>query len=279
MPRAVSLVSLADTVSEKSYRFSIDDNIRFFRDLALSRPASIFDNAYMALLYRLHERYETRFQLNVYYESERFTLAQMPDVYRSEWLANAGWLRLSFHARADRPADPYQSAGYAQVRGDCEAVHAELRRFAGEALMSGFTTLHFVTATREGCRALADCGYRGLIALCRTYDGAPRLSYYLDAEAAQFLDQNGLARDPETGMIFVRNDLVLNALPAGEIRPRLDALHSSGRRSDFLEVMIHEQYFYPDYSRCLPDFAAHMETAILWLRENGHRSVFLDEIL
>lgn len=279
MPRAVSLVSLADTVSEKSYRFSIDDNIRFFRDLALSRPVSIFDNAYMALLYRLHERHGTRFQLNVYYETDNFTLAQMPDVYRSEWLANSGWLRLSFHARADQPADPYQNAGYAQVRGDCEAVHAELRRFAGEPLMSGFTTLHFVAATREGCRALADCGYRGLIALCRAYDGAPHLSYYLDEEAALFLDRNGLARDPETGMIFVRNDLVLNALPAGEIRPRLDGLRGSGRRTDFVEVMIHEQYFYPDYSHYLPDFAARMETAILWLRENGYRSVFLDEIL
>lgn len=279
MTQTVPLVSLADAVSERCYRFSIDDNIRFFSDLARERPASIFDNAYLKLLYQLHDRHGTRFQLNVYYETEGFTLARMPDVYRAEWQANADWLRLSFHARADRPAEPYRNAGYAQVREDCEAVHAELRRFAGESLMSGFTTIHFVAATREGCRALADCGIRGLIALCRAYDNAPRLSYYLDEAAALFLDHNGLARDPETGMLFVRNDLVLNALPADGICPRLDGLRDSGRRSDFIEVMIHEQYFYPDYSRHLPDFAARMEAAILWLRENGYRSIFLDEIL
>lgn len=279
MDKPVTLLSLADAVQEKSYRFSIDDNIWVFRDIARQRPASLFDNDYLATLYRLHRKHGTRFQLNVYYETEGFNLTQMPDCYREEWAANAGWLRLSFHAKADQPGHPYAGAGYDQVKAECEAVHEQIRRFAGEQSLSYFTTIHFVAATREGCRALQDCGIKGLIALCSDGQGGVRLSYYLDEPAARLLEQNGLAQDQDNGLIFIRNDMVINTVPEEDIRPRLEQLKASDKRDSFVEVMIHEQYFYPDYPYHLPDFAVRMETAILWLRENGYRSVYLEEIV
>lgn len=279
MEKPVTLVSLADAVEEKVYRFSIDDNIWVFRDIARQRPSSLFENEYLGTLYRLHRKHGTRFQLNVYLETDGFDLSQMPDCYRQEWAANADWLRLSFHARADQPGRPYAEAGYEQVKADCEAVHQQIRRFAGEQSLSYYTTIHFVAATRDGCRALQDCGIKGLIALCSDGQGGVRLSYYLDEPAARLLDHCGLAQDVESGLAFIRNDMVINTVPEKEIRPRLEQLKASGKKDSFVEVMIHEQYFYPDYPYHLPDFAVRMETAIVWLKENGYRSVYLEEIL
>lgn len=86
MEKPVTLVSLADAVEEKVYRFSIDDNIWVFRDIARQRPSSLFENEYLGTLYRLHRKHGTRFQLNVYLETDGFDLSQMPDCYRQEWL-------------------------------------------------------------------------------------------------------------------------------------------------------------------------------------------------
>lgn len=83
----------------------------------------------------------------------------------------------------------------------------------------------------------------------------------------------------DNGLTFIRNDMVINTVPEGEIRPRLEQLKASDKRDGFVEVMIHEQYFYPDYPYYLPDFAVRMETAVLWLKENGYQSVYLEDIL
>ncbi len=90
----------------KYYRFSLDDNIWVFRDLAYGRYHSIFDHPYLSFLREIHEEFHTKIQLNVYYETDEFCLAQMPDRYKEEWEENARWLRLSFHARANDPRGP-----------------------------------------------------------------------------------------------------------------------------------------------------------------------------
>ena len=58
----------------KKYRFSLDDNIWVFRDIARNNYSSIFENDYLALLKSIHEEFGTKIQLNVYYETEGFTL-------------------------------------------------------------------------------------------------------------------------------------------------------------------------------------------------------------
>ena len=109
----------------KYYRFSLDDNIWVFRDLARGRYHSIFEHPYLSFLREIHEEFHSKIQLNVYYETEGFCLSQMPDSYKGEWEENADWLRLSFHARADDPPSPYEKSGYAELFADCSgSAHA-----------------------------------------------------------------------------------------------------------------------------------------------------------
>ena len=61
--------------------------------------------------------------------------------------------------------------------------------------------------------------------------------------------QHRLWHDSETDISFLCNNIVLNAVSSDEI-PSLLLRQSS----NIYDVMIHEQYFYPDYIDYQPDF-------------------------
>lgn len=56
-----------DGHSRPRYRFSIDDNSFFLRDVAQNKYASLFDCFYLEMLRKLHKKYAARFVLNIYY--------------------------------------------------------------------------------------------------------------------------------------------------------------------------------------------------------------------
>ena len=101
-----------------NYHFFIEDNIWFLRDLNREQPASIFDHPYTAMLKRLHEKFGMKVQLDIFIETEGFSLEDMTDKYKAEWQANADWLCFGFHARTEFPEDPYLNATYDEVYKD-----------------------------------------------------------------------------------------------------------------------------------------------------------------
>ena len=169
---------LWDQRSFPRYRFSLDDDVLFLRDIALKRPKSLFDNFYLGFMRDLRDRYGAKTHINIYYAYEDFDLRQMPDTYKSEWRDNADWLQLSFHARADHPRDPYKEASAEKILTDYRQVRDETLRFAGEESWSLFTTIHWGEGTRLGCRALRQEGIWGLAGY---FIPAPdlRVNYYL----------------------------------------------------------------------------------------------------
>ena len=133
-----------DRHSFPRYRFSIDDNSFFLRDIAKRRYKSLFDCFYLEALRKLHRKYGTRFVLNIYYTTGKdFDLTQFPDRYKAEWKNNAGWLRLAFHARANEPARPYQDAEPKQLIADLDQVAKQIVRFAGEEVYTPPTVIHW----------------------------------------------------------------------------------------------------------------------------------------
>lgn len=250
-----------------AYCFTIDDNVRFLKEITETAPRSLFDHPYTAMLRRLHERFNIKIQLNLFYQMPGFTLADMTAAYRREWQENADWLKLSFHSKEETDR-PYASSPYEEVYRDCEAVHREILRMAGKASLAATTTVHCCYTTREGRRALADLGMRGLLGLFGT-----RISYSLTEEQAAILCE-GKTLSHE-GVTYGKLDLVVNNFKHEDVLPMLNSLLTQ----DELHVMIHEQYFYPDYRNYQPDFEEKLATVFTRLAAAGFQNRLFEEMI
>ncbi len=264
--------------AENRYRLSLDDNIFFLKDINENSAAyrSIFENPYLGFLKQVHDTFGTRIHLNLYYQTDGFNLSQMTGKFKNEWKENAAWLRLSFHALQNDPDRPYLNAGYDQVKNDCIKVKEQIRRFAGEELMDSVTTLHWGTASVDGCRALRDEGYTALAGYFNA-EGPDTVSYYLNDEKRLHVNNRFLWKDESEGIIFSRLALVINTVRLEEIVPWLDALRSNNHKPAYIDLMIHEQYFYSFYKDYQPDYRQKVMTAVKWAADNSYRPAFLSE--
>ena len=260
------------------YRFSVDDNIWFLKDITSNaeKYKSIFDNPYLGFMKQVHDTFGTKIHFNLFYQTEGFNLSQMTDKFKDEWKSNADWLGLSFHALGEFPDRPYISAGYDQVNNDCSLVMEQIKRFAGEEVMGQETTLHWGEGTVEACRALRDHGYTALAGYFNVDDNEAPVSYYLNEEQRRHIKKRFIWRDNKEGIIFSRIALVVNTVKLEEIIPYLDNLKET-YNPRYIDLMIHEQYFYPDYFSYQPDFRDKVMTAVKWAVDNGYKPAFLKE--
>lgn len=249
------------------YRFSVDDNIWFLRDLSFGHYSSIFEHPYLKVYKDLHDRYGAKFQLNIYYETEGFDLSQMTDKFKTEWIENSNWLRLSFHAKADAPEAPYLNASYEEAYEDCTKVHREIIRFAGREALDLYTTIHYCVASPDAVKAFKDAGICGLVGLFEPGRYCYNLCYDEFTEPYKY--------DKESNLYYFVNDMIVNLFPLSEIVPRLERV----KEKEFVEVMIHEQYFYDYFHMYQPNFAAKVEACLTYFTECGRKSVFLDELI
>lgn len=253
------------------FRFSVDDNIWFFKDLAQNNYNSIFDNSYLALYKRLHEKYNLKVQLNLFYQYENFDLSKMPERYKQEWINNKDWLQMSFHSKNEKTL--YTNSGYDKLFEDCQTVNNEIKRFAGAEVLNSFTTIHCCKTTQEGNKALKTLGVKGLAGLFGT-DKNPKQSYSLKYQDFKDIYTDCYYYDKAIDMYFVNIDMVINTFNIEDIIPYL----SKYIGKEHIEIMIHEQYFYPHYYMYQPDYKKKLNTAISYLLDNNYKSCFLNEI-
>ncbi|MBR5231814.1 MAG: hypothetical protein IKW00_06145 [Clostridia bacterium] len=254
----------------KTFCFTVDDNIRFLQSLSAGKEESLFENPYLALFKHLHEKYDLKVQLNLFYELSGFDLSQMPDRFKAEWEQNAHWLKMSFHSRLEKK-DPYISADYEEVYADCTAVRHQILRFAGEKSLGKTTTIHYCQLTPNGIQAMQDLGVQGLLGLFGS-DKSPYSSYSLPENDCALLRKGEILQ--RNDMRFYSLDLVMTLYDTESLLRRLQTfLHR-----DSLRVMIHEQYFYPDYHAYQPDFAQKLDLAFDFLTKNGYESCFAEEL-
>ncbi len=267
------------------FRISLDDNIRFLADIAKHRDIyrSVFENGYLALLRRLHGEYGAKFHANLFFEScdGKFTLADMPDTFKAEFSANADWLRFSFHARAELPDRPYLTDDGSILAADLIRVAREIIRFAGkDAYAKADTTLHWGACTSAGAQTMHAHGIRHVAGFFNTdkNGNAGAVSYHIQGESCPAIAKNGLWHDAETGLFCTKIDTVLNNGSCDTIRAELDTAKKKAPSRGFFEALIHEQYFYKDYRRYLPDFEARLRVALDFAREHALKPAFLSEL-
>lgn len=252
-----------------NYHFFIEDNVWFLRDLNRDRPNSVFEHPYLAMLKSLHEKYGTKVQLDIFFSTEGFNLSQMTDQYKAEWQANSDWLCFGFHARSEFPGFMYKEASYNEVCEDCQKIHREILRFAGEECLSLYTSVHFAAISEEGKRALKDCGIKGMIDLF-AFKGIEESAYGIafDDKSEPF------TYDEKSGFYYYNNDMIINLYTLDEI----DEFVANIPKKPLTLVMIHEQYFYDYYAAYQPDYAEKLDRVMGLLQDRGCKSVFLGEI-
>ena len=255
----------------KNFCFTVDDNIIFLKELTRGSYGSIFEHPYLAMYLRLHQKYDLKIQLNLFYEDGEFALCEMTDRFACEWRDCSDWLKLSFHSRLENER-PYLQSGYDEVFEDCAAVHREILRFASKESLARTTTVHYCRTTHEGLAALAAGGVCGLLGL---YGNAekPRGSYQSTPEECELLRSGATVHSG--GIAYGAIDVIMNAHSREKILEKLDAL--MGR--EHINVMIHEQYFYPDYPRYQSDFEQKISAAFERLSDGGYMSVFFEDII
>jgi len=268
-----------DRHSFARYRFSIDDNSFFLRDVASKRYKSLFDCFYLEALRKLHRKYGTKFVLNIYYTTgDDFNLTQFPDRYKGEWARNAGWLRLAFHARANDPARPYQDAEPKRLIADLDQVAEQIVRFAGEKVYTPPTVIHwgmtrpaaFKPLYRRGVRVLS--GY-----FVRDAKARWDINYRLPDSISEYLSRHDAWKHFGSGIVFSRVDIVCNSVPVAKTVPLLKPLAKDPNTAEVMDLFTHEQYFWPFYRHHIPDHAQRLETAIRFVTEQGYKPVFYHE--
>jgi hypothetical protein len=269
---------LWDRNSRPRYRFAVDDNSFFLRDIWQHGYTSLFDCFYLAMLRDLHEKYRTKFVLNIYYTTaDEFDLTKFPDRYRTEWRDNAHWLKLAFHAHADLPPRPYINAPPEQLIADWDKIRDEIYRFAGEETYSPTTIVHFAEVRPSAWKSLAERGVTVLSGyFVRQGDEWP-VSYRMDPTRAEYLSRHDALKDFPSGIVFSKIDIVCNSVPLDQIVPWLDEVGRDPNRAEIIDLMTHEQYFWPFYANYLPDHPQRIEAAIRWVTERGYEPVFLHE--
>ena len=267
-----------DRHSRPRYRFSIDDNSFFLRDVAQKRYKSLFDCFYLAMLRELNKKYGAKFAVNIYYTTgDDFNLTQFPDRYRAEWRDNAGWLKLAFHAHADQPDRPYQDAPPEKLIADLDRVAEQIHRFAGEASYAPPTVIHWGMTRHSAFKPLAARGVRVLSGYFGKSGGVWDVNYRWDDERSEYLSRHDAWKDFSSGIVFSRVDIVCNNVPLEKIAATLEPLTKDPNTAEIMDLFTHEQYFWPFYRNYLPDHPQRLDAALRWVTERGYKPVFFHE--
>lgn len=287
-----------DRHSKPRYRFAIDDNSFFLRDITVKRYTSLFESPYLNGLRKLNRKYGTKFVLNCFYATPEndFNLSQFPTRYKAEWADNANWLKLAFHAHAEFPDRPYQNCAPEKLAEDLDRVAAEIRRFAGKATYSPPTIIHWGMVQPAAWKVLTERGVKCLSgsfhpntgsfyttegeAFPVEKTGTPfgyDVSYSLDNARSEYLGRHDALKDFASGIVFSKVDIVCNNVPVDKIVPLLEPLTRDPNTAEIMDLFTHEQYFWPFYHNYRPDHFLRLETAIRFCTEHGYDPVFFHE--
>ncbi len=275
-----------DRYSEPRYRFAIDDNSFFLRDIARKNYKSLFDCFYLKMLRGLYQKYGAKFVLNIYYTAADdaqfptaadFRLPQFPARYKSEWRDNAHWLKLAFHAHSNKPDRPYQDTPPEKLIADMKLIDAEIRRFAGDETCTVTTCIHWGMMRPSTFKPLYAYGVRVLSSDFWFRQGKWDVNCELPDDVSAYLASHDAWKDFESGLVFSMVDIVCNSVPANRIAATLEPLGKDPRRAEIMDLFTHEQYFWPFYMNYIPDHAQRIENAIRWVTERGYKPVLFHE--
>lgn len=160
---------------------------------------------------------------------------------------------------------------------DLDRVAAEIVRFAGEAAYAPPSLIHWGMVQPPALAALASRGVRALSGyFCRAAWGWD-VNYLLDDARSEYLSRHDALKDFASGIVFSRVDIVCNNVALEKVEPTLAAAADDPNTAEVMDLLTHEQYFWPFYARYVPDHFERLDAAIRCVTERGYEPVWLHE--
>lgn len=265
------------------YRFQVDDNSFFTRDIHQKNYKSIFDSPYLAMFREFRRKYGVKIVLNLFYSTpdEDFNLSQLSDKYKSEWRDNADWLKLAFHARNEFPNHPFLVRTPEQLGEDIDLVAGEIHRFAGEEVYTRTALLHWGSIRPESIRILIERGWRTFSGSMWPLRGSPRSpyidKYQLPEFGMRYLDEQDAWYNWENGLLFSKIDLCCNRVPLKDTLPTLQKSYDNPNTREVMDLATHEQYFWSFYKNYMADHAKRLDETFRFVHEHGYKAIFPEE--
>jgi hypothetical protein len=220
---------------------------------------------------------DDRLKCSYYTTGDDFKLPQFPDRYKGQWRDNSAWMKLAFHAYADKPDRPYQDAPPEKLIADLDLVAGEIRRFAGEEAYAPPTVIHWGMTRRTALKPLFGRDVRALSGYFARSGGVWDVNYRWDDVRSEYLSRHDPWKDFESGIVFSRVDLVCNSVPLERIAATLEPLARNPDTAEIMDLFTHEQYFWPFYRNYIPDHPQRLDAAIRWVTEHGYKPVLFHE--
>ncbi len=224
--------SFKNSIADGQIHFSIDDVIDIFLDLAKNQHQydSIFDNSTLDFLRTCHMDYGAKFVLYCFYESDDFNLSMVPDKYRSEFLENSDWLNFGFHyINSEKPNE--ESAKH--ILSDYQKLTNELIRVTGST--NKILRLSYFMGNYDVINSLKKQGVKGFL----TADDE-RLSYYLNEEESEFINNNDIYIDKDNGIKFISTDIRLEKVKDKKLYSELIDICLNEQQNQIIAVFTHE---------------------------------------
>ena len=160
---------------------------------------------------------------------------------------------------------------------DLDQVAEQILRFAGEQTYSPPSIIHWAEVLPIALKPLAQRGVRVLSAICGRNGGVWDGVYNLDDERAEYLSRHDALVDYPSGIVFSHLDIMCNFRPLERIIPILAPLADDPNQAEIMDLLSHEQWYWPFYKDYSPDQIQRLETAIRWVTEHGYKPVFFQE--
>ena len=223
-------------LKDKTAHFSVDDATWVFLGPRDENYDSVFEQPILAFFRDLHENYGITVSFYCFLTQDWFDLRSVPDKYREELENNRAWCRFGFHGIDLDTA--YEEAEPERAAADYEAVMAQLRRIAGEAL-DVCPRIHNYSAGQVALLAMRDQGLRGV--LCPEIGREDR--YGLTARQRRAVDSHGIYVDPKTGLNYLSTDIRIEETPC--LMERITRRQAKSH----LEIFTHEWALERDHVR------------------------------
>jgi superoxide dismutase len=93
------------------------------------------------------------------------------------------------------------------------------------------------------------------------------------------MNKRFLWRDNKEGITFIKSSIIIDTKKSAQVIPYLDQYEKESRKPPYVDLLVHEQYFYDYYHNYQPDYCAKVMMAVKWAKDNGYTPAFISECI